>query len=271
MTTTVTGSTLADRIEESLEGLVPGQRLASERQLAAQFHVGRPLVREALRTLVARGIVDVQVGRGSFVRQVAPGDVARPVGKLLRRQSITARQLVEARSTLESEACRLACARVTPAELDHMQELVRAGKRRGPLFARVRNDLEFHLSVVRAAHNPVIETMFVAILGPTADMMLSSLSNPHVSREGLPHHEQIFAAIKRSDEAAAARASRGHLELSDRMYGADMDVELEVLMHRLGRSGRPISLDRLTADDIVLDDIVGGVVRGSAANFTPMP
>ena len=107
MTTTVTGSTLADRIEESLEGLVPGQRLASERQLAAQFHVGRPLVREALRTLVARGIVDVQVGRGSFVRQVAPGDVARPVGKLLRRQSITARQLVEARSTLESEAVGL--------------------------------------------------------------------------------------------------------------------------------------------------------------------
>ena len=70
---------------------------------------------------------------------------------------------------------------VTPAELDHMQELVRAGKRRGALFAHVRNDLEFHLSVVRAAHNPVIETMFVAILGPTADMMLSSLSNPHVT------------------------------------------------------------------------------------------
>ena len=55
------------------------------------------------------------------------------------------------------------------------------------------------------------------------------------------------------------------------MYGADMDVELEVLMHRLGRSGRPISWDRLTADDIVLDDIVNSVVRGSAANFTPMP
>jgi DNA-binding FadR family transcriptional regulator len=232
--------------------------------LAKQFHVGRPLVREALRTLVARGIVEVQVGRGAFVRRVGPGDAARPVSNLLRRQAITARQLVEARSTLESAASQWACSRITAAELDHMHELVRASKRRGTLAARVRNDLEFHLSVVRAAHNPVIETMFDAILGPTADMMLRSLSDAHVSREGLPYHEQIYLAIKSGDEVAAARASRGHLEVSERMYGADMDIELDVLMQRLGRSGHPISRERLSVDDILVDDILGAVLEPSS-------
>jgi len=259
MANAVSGSTLAELIEATFRGLAPGQRLASERQLAEQFHVGRPLVREALRTLVARGIVEVQVGRGAFVRQVVPGDAARPVSNLLRRQAITARQLVEARSTLESAAAQLACSRVTPAELDHMRQLVRVSKRRGALAARVRNDLEFHLSVVRAAHNPVIETMFDAILGPTADMMLRSLSDAHVSREGLPYHEQIYWAIKSGDKAGAGSACRGHLEVSERIYGADMDIELDVLMRRLGRTGHPISRDRLS-----VDDILGAVLEPSA-------
>lgn len=225
-------------IETTFVTGVAGQKLPSTRQLAEHFEVGRPLVREALRTLVERGVIEVHVGRGIFVRRVLPADAARPVDSLLRRQAITPRQLAEARSMLEGEAAQLACVRATQDELDRLRELVVLGPEPPTLLARVRNDIEFHLSVVRAAHNTVIETMFSAILRPTAEMMLRSLSDSHVSREGLPYHEHLYAAIRDRDSVAAVKASRGHLDVSQRTYGADYDIELELLAsHRLGKTG----------------------------------
>ena len=253
----VSGATLADLIETKFVTGGPGQKLPSERQLAEHFEVGRPLVREALRTLVERRVIEVQVGRGIFVRRVLPSDAARPVDNLLRRQAITPRQLVEARSMLEGEASLLACARVTPAELDHLRELVVVKPQPPTVLARVRNDIEFHLGVVRAAHNSVIETMFSAILRPTAEMMLWSLSDPHVSREGLPYHERLYVAIRDRDSAAAARASRDHLEVSQRTYGPDFDVELELLAsYRLGgaRTGG--------RETPTVDEVLSSVLKG---------
>ena len=254
----VSGSMLAQLIEDTFSEFEPGQRLPSERELAQRFSVGRPLVREALRTLVERGLVDVQVGRGTFVRRVTPNDAARPVDNLLRRQAITARQLIEARSMLESEAAQLACRRATTSEIEHMRDLIAAADKDDGLAARLRNDLEFHLSVVRAAHNPVIETMFAAILLPTAEMMFRSLSDPYVSREGLPYHEQVFLAIETRDEVTAASAARGHLLVSERMYGDDLDIDLDVLVQRQVSAARP-KPDR---EALSADDVLSNVLRG---------
>jgi DNA-binding FadR family transcriptional regulator len=254
----VSGSTLTQLIEDTLVEFEPGQRLPSEREFAQSFSVGRPLVREALRTLVERGVVEVQVGRGTFVRRVTPNDAARPVDNLLRRQAITARQLIEARSMLESEASQLACQRATTSEIEHMRDLIAEAGEEGGLATRLRNDLEFHLSVVRAAHNPVIETMFAAILLPTAEMMFRSLSDPYVSREGLPYHEQMFLAIETRDEEAAASAARGHLLVSERMYGDDLDIDLDVLVQRQISGARP-TLER---DGLSSDNVLASVLRG---------
>lgn len=250
-------SKLADMIETMFVTGTAGQRLPSERQLALRYEVGRPLVREALRTLVERGVIDVQVGRGIFVRAVMPADAARPVDKLLRRQSVTARQLVEARSMLEGEASQLACSRATVRELDHLRDILAAFAGSRSLMVQVRNDLEFHLSVVRAAHNPVIETMFSAILRPTAEMMLRSLSDADVSREALPFHEQLYAAIRDRDSQAAALASRAHLQVSRQTYGADFDVELEVLASRRLAGATTIEPEGLSVDDAIASVLEG--------------
>ena len=248
----VSGAMLAQQIEDTFIGLEPGRRLPSEREFAQQFSVGRPLVREALRTLIERGVVEAQVGRGTFIRRVTPGDAARPIDNLLRRQAVTTRQLVEARSMLESEAAQMACSQVTTAELNHMHDLVADGDQADTLAAKVRADLEFHLSIVRAAHNTVIETMFMAILRPAAQMMLRSLSDPYVSREGLPYHEQMCRYIGSRDAAVAGRAARGHLEVSERMYGADLDVELELLVRRrIDGVGPTLERNGLSVDDIL--------------------
>src|SRR5450432_3346844 len=93
----ITG-TLAERV---LSGeLAANERLPSERQLALEFGVSRPIVREALRALVERRLIDVEPSRGAFVRgDTAPGRY-RPLDIEYLRRGTTARQLSEARLML---------------------------------------------------------------------------------------------------------------------------------------------------------------------------
>jgi GntR family transcriptional repressor for pyruvate dehydrogenase complex len=225
-----TGAELIQLIERSIAGAEPGDRLPSERQMADRLGVGRSLVREALRTLEERGVIDVQVGRGIFVRKVGPADAARTVGQLLRRQAVNTRHLLEARLMLECEAARLACSRATESHLVKMRRLLDEGAVAQGLPARLRCDLAFHLSIVRAGCNPVIETMFSAIIGPTAAMMMRSLSDRSVAQEAL--HERCYLDIVAHDAEAAASAMRDHLSVSERRYGRDLDVDLRVVAER---------------------------------------
>src|SRR5215213_6954504 len=100
----MTRAALADHLEEQIlaGNLAVGAKLPSERQLAERFGLSRPLVREALRGLVERRLVEVEPGRGAFVRGAHATDAAHELGLLVRRHPATPRQLVEARTMLES-------------------------------------------------------------------------------------------------------------------------------------------------------------------------
>src|SRR6058998_1183388 len=92
-----------------------GDRLPAERELALEFDVSRPTVREAIIALEAQGLVEVRLGSGAYVRQ-SPG---QPIGF-----GITAFEVVEARLLVESEAAALAAAQITDDELETLSVLV---------------------------------------------------------------------------------------------------------------------------------------------------
>ena len=110
---------LADRV---LSGeLAPGSRLPSERQLALDFGVSRPIVREALRSLVERGLIDIEPGRGAFVHGDTGPRRFPPLDLEYRRRGTTARQLSEARLMLEMEAAALATEHADEDDLSNME------------------------------------------------------------------------------------------------------------------------------------------------------
>jgi GntR family transcriptional repressor for pyruvate dehydrogenase complex len=243
---------LASRLEEELLSgdSQPGTKLPSERQLALRFGVSRPVVREALRSLVERGLIEISPGRGAFVRAARMTDAARPLDALYRRQNATPRDLVEARLMLEREAAGLAAARGEPAELDAMERVLERFDRTGDLIERARCDVAFHALIARMSHNPVIETMFSSIASLTFELMLRSLGDPAVSREGLPYHGEIFQAIRDRDPERARDAIEGHLLIARRLYGEDLDQRLDLVARReLERLfGRTVSLEAIIAD-----------------------
>lgn len=115
---------MADRLEQEILSRAPevGTKLTSERQLAERFGVSRPIVRESLRSLAERGLIEIRPGRGAYIRATRPTDAAHPLDALLRRQQITGRRLVEARLMLEQEAAYRAAERAEAEDLELMEK-----------------------------------------------------------------------------------------------------------------------------------------------------
>jgi GntR family transcriptional repressor for pyruvate dehydrogenase complex len=227
-----------ERLAALLEGRVvsgefgEGEKLPSERVLAERFGVSRPVVREALRGLAERGLVEVVPGRGAYVRRFRMADAARPLDMLFRRRRPTPRDLVEARRMLECEAACLAATRADEEDLKAMEAALVRFERAGDLLEKVAQDVAFHASIARAAHNPVVETMFASVVNLVAEVMLRSLGDPDVSRAGLPYHREIFEAVRGRDPEKARVAMGEHLLVAERTYGDDYDRPLEDLTGR---------------------------------------
>jgi GntR family transcriptional repressor for pyruvate dehydrogenase complex len=225
----------------------PGDKLPSERALAARYGVSRPLVREALRSVEELGLIETQPGRGTFVRSEAAPGVHRGVEVAILRRGVTAQQLSEARLTLEGEAASLAATRATPDDLA-LLDVALERLEHSESIEHVRNDLAFHLAIAAAAHNPVIEMMLEAIAPQTAALMLRSVGDPDVMVRSQPYHRIALEAIRSGDGEAARAAIHAHLGVASQLYGDDFDRSVEELAGTaLRRLGSLTSLDDIVA------------------------
>ncbi len=254
-TTPITRDGLAASLgEEILSGrIAPGSKLSSERELATRFGVSRPVVREAMRTLVERGLIYIAPGRGAFAQPPRASDAVRPLETFYRRQNATPRDVVEARLMLEREAAVLASERAEPSELEAMERVLQRFDAATDVIEKARWDVAFHALLAQMAHNPVIETMFSSIAGLTFELMLRSLGDPTVSREGVPYHGQIFEAIRDRSPQRAREAVTGHLSVAGRLYGNDLDCSLDVVARR--------ELERFVGHSVSLEAILATVAQ----------
>lgn len=239
---------VADIAESIVSGrLASGRRLPSERHLATQYGVGRPLIREALRSLSEMGLVETHPARGTFVRDADRLATHRPLEFAYRRRGGTARQLQEARMMLETQAASLAADRATASDIRTLESLV-ADMDRAKGLEHVRHDVAFHLALAAAAHNPLIETMFRSIVGLTVALMLRSVGDHEVMRRAEPYHRLACDAIRARDSSAASAALRGHLTVASETYGGDYDRSVNTLALRaLRHFGSRLSLDQFVS------------------------
>lgn len=252
-----------DAVAAHLEGqimsgiLSPGTKLPSERQLAEQFGVSRPMVREGLRVLAERNLVEVLPGRGAFVRGPRLTDAAGRLEPLYRLAQATPRDLVEARTMLECTAVALAAERASPEDLVAVKTAMNGCEQSLTFLDQARYDLAFHMGIVRAAGNPVIEVMFGSISSLALELMVRSLSDTAVKTASLPYHRTIVEAIETHDAERAQRAMSEHLGVAQRLYGTDYEETLERVTRR--------ELARLFAPGVSLEDLLaGGWSEGAA-------
>lgn len=220
-----------------LEGvLAPGDKLPSERSLAAEFGISRPVVREGLRRLQERGLIVSHSGRGSFVCALEPTRGLGSVEQLVRRGAISVRQLVVARAMLESETAGLAAGNRSDVHLQRMSDLVDALERPNALedIAVLADlDVALHETIVIASGNPVLQIMFGSIRDFTRAMVLRSLTDRATRDAGLPLHRDVVDMIADRDVEGARATMRQHILRALDHYGPDIDRPLaSVVMSR---------------------------------------
>ncbi len=188
-----------EKLKRSLiEGVLnPGERL-SEIELAERLGVSRTPVREALMRLAQEGLVELQPGRGAWVRELTPEEV---------------REVYEVRAALEAEAARLAAERATEADLDALIAAEEALRRlpRTDVAAQTRADARFHARLVATSKNRELERLFHQLDAKLALARRFS-SDENQSPKTLAEHRAIVAAIRDRDPERAAAAARDHIE-----------------------------------------------------------
>lgn len=209
---------LSDRVARLLyesivsERLEPGTRLPSERELGEQFAVSRTVIREAIRDLAARGLVEVRSGSGARVALVAAASVTESMRLYLRGQGLTYADVNEVRFTLELQTARLAAERAdVDDERDLLASCARLERLTEPELAS-REDVEFHRLVAIATHNP----LFVVVLDSIGDVLLD-IRRATLGVNGrvdlaVAHHRRVAEAIVAHDLDAADAAMRAHLD-----------------------------------------------------------
>ncbi len=248
--TPITTQGLTDLLESAIvaQRFAPGEKLPSERELAEQYVVSRPVVREVLRRLQERGLIIVQPGRGSFVRELNATSGPGSLDVLVRRGDVTVRELVVARQMIEVEAAALAATEHTESDGARLTTLLDAFDTADNLSTAADLDVAFHEAITVASGNTVVQIMFAAIRPLTRSMVLRSLTDREIRRVGAPVHHHVLDAILAGDAQTARDAMRHHLQLAEQLYGEDLDRPLREILQRWA-GDRPELASLLRSED----------------------
>ena len=204
-----TGKLLTDRVADEIvrsiigQKLKPGDKLPNEFELAKTLGVGRSTLREAIKTLVSRSVVEIRRGSGTFV-SARSGVSEDPLGlEFLTDKVQVATDLLEPiRFTLGIQN--------TPEELDDLMHLCDACEKKmlaGDDFSK--ENTAYHAAIARTSGNVVVPNLAVILCGPPS--MLAGTPSQKALEELARTNREILTAIGAHDEMAAYDAMLLHL------------------------------------------------------------
>jgi GntR family transcriptional regulator, transcriptional repressor for pyruvate dehydrogenase complex len=199
-------SAVIDRLSAYVEGagILPGDRLPSERMLCERLEVSRPTVREALKRWEALGIVEMRKGSGIYLRKAVGRNIVH-VPLVLSRSSKVKDLLhgLQVRRALEGEAAFI-CA--SSASGDRIMMIEKALVRMETAHAKGNSseeDWEYHQSIIEATGNPLFTQIIQSMRDLVHQFWENPLQLPHFAEASFPFHRTMFDAIARRDPAAA--------------------------------------------------------------------
>jgi GntR family transcriptional regulator, transcriptional repressor for pyruvate dehydrogenase complex len=218
---------LSDKVADQLlvsiqsEQLTAGSRLPSERELSEQFGVSRTVVREAVRSLAAKGVLEVRSGSGVHVTPVAASSVSEQMALFLRgRGAIDYAKINEVRMALEIRTAQIAAERATDEDIAELREHSERMATLDDVDAASAEDVEFHRAIARATHNELFTVMLDSIGAILLEIRHATLGLPGRIQEGVSFHERILDRIAAHDVGGAGEAMREHLEDADKAWQA---------------------------------------------------
>lgn len=204
---------VAEQLQQLIENgaFAIGSRLPAERELASQFGVSRPTIREAMIALEISGLVEVRSGSGVYVLERAG------TRQLPEMQAPGPFEILEARGLFEGEACALAAQRINADQLDRLAQLLAAMEQEGQSVEQAEAfDQQFHCGIAEASGNSAISATVAWLWQLRNGSEISTRFHQRVREEGsrpiVADHEAILQALREHDSNAARGAMANHLQ-----------------------------------------------------------
>jgi len=221
MTIPIQRKTLTEQVTEAifdhiLNHMQAGSELPSIERLATEFQVSRIVIREALKTLEAHGIIDINSGKKAIVKPVN-GDIFKIYfQRVFFADSKNFMELMEFRKAIETVCIVLASQRRTEEEFTIIQAIYSNMENSVTDYVQyTRYDLEFHIQIASASHNSVLEHLVTSL----REVIRNSIENSFRDRlnneslqTSLSYHQRIVEALKTKDTKAAEVAITAHFD-----------------------------------------------------------
>lgn len=219
---------LASRVTESMLASIasgrfaPEEWLPSERELSEQFGVSRTVIREAVRGLEAKGVIEVRSGRGARVAHVSSSRVSESLQLYLSgaqsQQLLGPSEISEVRETLELRLVELACDRATDADLAEIAQSLDAMKSAATSEEAAVHDAEFHRRIALATHNALYVALLESLNAVMMPIRVRSLEIEGRLALTVKQHGAVLDALVTRSTVAARAAMDGHLNDSRHYY-----------------------------------------------------
>jgi len=214
-------SRLYEHIASTIEELIisgrlkPGDRLPPERELASNMEVGRGAVRESVKLLADRGLIEILPGRGTFVSAPHATRLTADIGRLVRATNGTHEDLTEVRRVLEVAMAGLAAERASDDDIRQLQRtLAEMEASVDSADGYVAAHLAFHGCLARATGNTLFVLLINALIDLLRERTFEALRDPAAVANRQFWHRRLYQAVAQHDVGAARDAMERHLTLA---------------------------------------------------------
>ena len=204
---------VSDEIASQVRALIsegvlkPGDRLPPERELIREFGVSRPSLREALKSLVAQGFLEVKQGDRTFVKSITSEKLQDPLSLLLKADTQKIFDLIEVRKAIEAWGAFHAAQRGSEEDIKQLEEIIEEMKEaldEGKSWEK--QDADFHLAMAQATHNTIQTHIMSTIYDLLRESVARVFRDQGKAKKLFSQHYRIFSAIKnRSPDKARER------------------------------------------------------------------
>jgi GntR family transcriptional repressor for pyruvate dehydrogenase complex len=217
LSTSVVRTPLYEQVASNIQDWIvsqtlrPGDQLPSERELCERFSVSRTVIREAIKTLVERGLVSIHPGRGTFVSRLSVKDLTESMHRFFHLSDETLEDLLDVRELLEVKIAELAAQRATLEDCRRLEAAVKAMESAKDDAERfMAGDRAFHSALAQATHGDVFIVLVNSIVGFLHDIRLLGF-RVNAPERGRIDHRRIYQAVRDHKPVKAQEAMRQHL------------------------------------------------------------
>lgn len=208
---------VADRLCESIikGNLHNNEKLPSEQKLAELYGVSRNVVREALKVLKERGIIELRNGAGSYVKEPDASDISKTLACAVMMEDISSEDIYDVRVILETASVGLAAEKINEIEIENLKLILNKLMDLSLSVEERRNlDFKFHIDIAKASDNRLLLFLIQVMKDLFIDFMEVGIYTEGGIQDASTRHERILRALENHDVNQAKKMMNNHLAAS---------------------------------------------------------